>query len=1499
MSPNRVGHGSEVFGLVGGVILLGISGCAAPVGLERGGLGGDPGVGVGVGDRGEWVASKAPVQSRRLKIAASGAMLRKRIRSFFAGHVGRRLYVQVDKPLYRPGETVWIKVWDLRARDLRGALNIQTKTQTKIKNRGVRYQLISPRGSVLYRKTVQVHAGMSTNDFALPASLRGGEYKVRVVTFDGHRAERSVIVRTYEAPRIKKKLEFVLKAYGPGDEVSATVSVKRPTGEPLSNHALRGVVQLDGQAIGRMSASSDGRGDATIHFVLPQKIATGDGMLTVMVTDGGVTESISRRIPIVLKRIRFQLYPEGGSLVAGLKTRIYFAAKNMLGKPADVAGRVVDDQGRIVERFASEFHGMGRFELRPRRGRRYHVELTRPVGLVQRFHLPEAELTGCVLNSFDDTGGGRAALVVRVACAEPRTVIVSAMLRERLIDVARVKPLRGRPAVVYLRSRDRQLNRAQGVARVTVFDDELMPLAERLVYRNRHNRLRVKITPHRRSYTPRGKVILTATVTDSYGKPVDAELALSVVDDTVVSFADDKAGHLLSRLYLESELSQKVHEPKKYFDPKNKKAGLALDRLLGTQGYRAFAWVKILSPPQPAPKVAHRGRWRQWHAFRPKVRSGRRSPRGGRAQRKAVAAAPADRRQGRRPGQWRQRRLRAGRPQLARPKVAHALRGKPALDPSPRPRARPVELRRLALKPALRAPAAPVRARDDAAPEVLQPEGARAGPRALHCCGRRWGGRSGQRRHRSWRGQRGRYRGSVGRRSGWRNWARDRKVQRSGRRARQAERVQWARVRVFPEPDHRDVPSGRRTDFRDTVFWAPRVRTGSDGKATVAFQLSDAVTSFRVFAEGVGAGLGGRVEQVFKSSLPFSMSVKLPVEVSAGDELRLPLILTNETHEPLSVTVDADFGKLLTVVGQPQRRRRTLRLGARQRASLSYRVKATGSMGYSRVRISARAGALSDAFERRVRVVPLGYPREVSFGGEVLGAVSHRVDLSRAVPGSVVASVRLYPSPEATMVSGMESMLRQPSGCFEQASSANYPNVMVLGYLKQNRVKNPRVLARSGRLLEAGYLKLTGYESKDRGYEWFGGNPGHEALSAYGLLQFVDMRRVYRGVSSKVIARTAAWLRSRRDGSGGYLRNSRALDTFGRASKEVTDAYITYSLSAAGQKGLTDEIAKQAALAKRTKDSYLLALATNTLSNTPGRRSEARLAAARLVVHQSASGAWKKALHSITRSTGENLHIETTALAVMALLKVGGHSGQVRKAIAWLRKSRNGSGRWRATQATVLALKAMVAYASAHTRTRSAGGLRVLVNQRSAAALDYGVGHRDPLVMARLGRHFRRGANLIEVRHRSKAALPYTVAIAYRTRLPASSPQVVVGLTTSLSSGRLKMGETVRLTVTVRNRTGRGQPMTLARVGFGGGLTFQTWQLAELRKKGIIAFYETTPREVILYFRQLRPNEVKTLHLDLTTVVPGTYWGPASSAYLYYTDEHKTWAAPVRVTVTP
>src|SRR5262249_36775850 len=145
-----------------------------------------------------------------------------------------------------------------------------------------------------------------------------------------------------------------------------------------------------------------------------------------------------------------------------------------------------------------------------------------------------------------------------------------------------------------------------------------------------------------------------------------------------------------------------------------------------------------------------------------------------------------------------------------------------------------------------------------------------------------------------------------------------------------------------------------------------------------------------------------------------------------------------------------------------------------------------------------------------------------------------------AIRGSVSSSASVYPTPLASMTDALQGLLRQPNGCFEQTSSTSYPLTMAQQYFVTHSGVDPALISKGKELLEASYKKLTGFESKTKGYEWFGADPGHEALTAYGLLQFTDMSRV-RGVDKDMLARTRAWLLARRDGNGGFNRSAKAV----------------------------------------------------------------------------------------------------------------------------------------------------------------------------------------------------------------------------------------------------------------------------------------------------------------------------------------------------------------------
>ena len=183
------------------------------------------------------------------------------------------------------------------------------------------------------------------------------------------------------------------------------------------------------------------------------------------------------------------------------------------------------------------------------------------------------------------------------------------------------------------------------------------------------------------------------------------------------------------------------------------------------------------------------------------------------------------------------------------------------------------------------------------------------------------------------------------------------------------------------------------------------------------------------------------------------------------------------------------------------------------------------------------------------------------------------------------------------------------------------------------------------------------------GYEWFGGTaPPHEALTAYGLLEFRDMARV-QDVDPAMLKRTQDYLLSRRDGKGGFQRNPRACDSFGRAPDDVTNAYIVWALTESGKDDdLTTELNALAGQAKTSKDPYFLALVANSLINR-ARTDEATALLKTVAGAQKEDGRLDAEKTSITGSGGRDLQIETTALAVLGWLKAnpGAFADSLRK----------------------------------------------------------------------------------------------------------------------------------------------------------------------------------------------------------------------------------------------
>ncbi|NJO69163.1 MAG: TonB-dependent receptor plug domain-containing protein [Bacteroidetes bacterium] len=134
-----------------------------------------------------------------------------------------------------------------------------------------------------------------------------------------------------------------------------------------------------------------------------------------------------------------------------------------------------------------------------------------------------------------------------------------------------------------------------GLAMVTLFDQKAIPRCERLVYFHHSKRLSISMKFDKTNYCPREKIKLHILTLQSDSIPVQANLSLAVVNDQILTMANDKQHNILSWLMLGSEVRGHIEKPSYYFDTEETKAEQALDYLLLTQGWRRYNWDDILN----------------------------------------------------------------------------------------------------------------------------------------------------------------------------------------------------------------------------------------------------------------------------------------------------------------------------------------------------------------------------------------------------------------------------------------------------------------------------------------------------------------------------------------------------------------------------------------------------------------------------------------------------------------------------------------------------------------------------------------------------------------------------------------------------------------------------------------------------------------------------------------------------------------------------------------
>ena len=351
-------------------------------------------------------------------------------------------------------------------------------------------------------------------------------------------------------------------------------------------------------------------------------------------------------------------------------------------------------------------------------------------------------------------------------------------------------------------------------------------------------------------------------------------------------------------------------------------------------------------------------------------------------------------------------------------------------------------------------------------------------------------------------------------------------------------------------------------------------------------------------------------------------------------------------------------------------------------------------------------------------------------------------------------------------------------------------------------------------------------------------------------------------------------------GVNGFMREA----ALSLSIRHLLQLEVAEELSTAYQKAL----AANAFLARNQNDAFGRELANQI--------KESIVADGQGAIH------WTSVGQSVTYSRGDGMDVETTALSAMALMKAGLWPESVNQALGWISRHKTANGTWGSTQATILAICALLAGSAASFGQEFDSAVTGLLNGEAVETFHVNQENSDVMRQTDLTRHLRAGENHIEFRQVPVGELPFQLSGSYwlpavsyvqppSSSGPASSEPLQIDL--RYDRATLSVNDQLKYGVTVRNNTGQLINMAIVDLGIPPGFDVDATAFEALQEKGQIAKFEATGNQVILYLREISNLQPFQFGYSLRAKYPLHVQTPPNAVYEYYQPKNRAQTKPV------
>jgi len=503
-----------------------------------------------------------------------------------------KAYLHTDKPYYAAGEDIWFKAY----------VTVGEKHQLSALSRIIYVDLINDRDSIKQTLKLPLTNGTASGDFSLPDTLKAGNYRLRAYTNYMRNAgseyffDKTFFIGNAAVNNIFASTVYTYSSQNGQQKVSAAITYKDLNGTPYTNKEVSYEVQADAKNVARGKGVTDGNGVLNLSFTNNPTLKANRIVTNIKYAEKK-TDMLTLPIKAVSDKVDIQFFPEGGNWVNGIRSKIAFKATGADGLGVDVKGTIKDNANTDVIKLGASHFGMGFAVLTPESGKTYKAVLTMPDGSEQSVNLPGALDNGYSLGIFTiDTAN----VLIKIGAsqnivAQGTSISVVAQQNGHVYYAANTQINKTNIAASIPKNRF-----PSGIVQFTMFSATGEPIAERIVFIQNPDLLKLAVSTDKQTYAPRQPVKLNLTAKDASGKPAVGSFSVSVTDESKVAVDEPAETTILSSILLTSDLKGYVEKPNYYFTNVNEQTRADLDALMLTQGYRRFVWKDILGDTFPA-----------------------------------------------------------------------------------------------------------------------------------------------------------------------------------------------------------------------------------------------------------------------------------------------------------------------------------------------------------------------------------------------------------------------------------------------------------------------------------------------------------------------------------------------------------------------------------------------------------------------------------------------------------------------------------------------------------------------------------------------------------------------------------------------------------------------------------------------------------------------------------------------------------------------------------